>query len=82
MNTELKPTESIERKNSPDNKIENKSNLKVLKIIPSKISSSKDIDKKSCSRANNEIQTKNNFIVTTDYSIKDNEKKSQSRNEK
>jgi hypothetical protein len=75
MNIGSKPTESIERKNIPDNKIANKSNLRILKIIPYKISSSKDIDKKSCSRANNEIQTKNKFIVTTDYSIKDKEKK-------
>ena len=75
MNTGLKPTESIERKNNPDNKIEENSNLRVIKIIPSKISSSKDNEKKSCSRANNESQTKNKFIVTTDYSIKDNEKK-------
>ena len=74
MNTGLNATERIERKNNPD-KIENNSNLSVLKIIPSKISSSKDIDKKSCSRSHNEIQTKNKFIVTTDNSIKDNEKK-------
>ena len=75
MYTGLKPTESIERKNNSDIKIENNSNLGMLEIIPSKISSSKDKDKKSCSRANNEIQTKNRFIVTTDFSIKDNEKK-------
>ena len=64
----LKPTESIERKNNPDIKIENNPNLRVLKIIPSKIYSSKDKDKKGCSRANNEIQTKNRFIVATDFS--------------
>jgi hypothetical protein len=39
------------------------------------ISSSKDKDKKCYSRAINEIQTKNRLFVTTDFSIKDNEKK-------
>ena len=76
MNTGLKPTGIIERKNNPDNKMEYNSNLMTLKIIPVKISSSKGKDKKSFSRPNNnEIQKKNKFIVTTDFSIKDNEKK-------
>ena len=74
MSTDLKPTESLE-KNNADNKIENNSNLRALKIIPSLISSSKDKDKKCYSKAINEIQTKNRLFVTTDFSIKDNEKK-------
>ena len=74
MSTDLKPTESLE-KNNADNKIENNSNLRALKIIPSLIFSSKDKDKKCYSRVINEIQTKNILFVTTDFSIKDNEKK-------
>ena len=74
MSTDLKPTESIE-KNNADNIIENNSNLRALKIIPSLIFYSKDKDKKCFSRVINEIQTKNILFVSTDFSIKDNEKK-------
>ena len=74
MSTDLKPTGSIE-KNNADNIIENNSNLRALNIIPSLIFSSKDKDKKCYSKAINEIQTKNRLFVTTDFSIKDNEKK-------
>ena len=75
MNTGLKSKESKEMKNIPNNKIENNSLLKAIKIIPTQISYSKDKDKKNCSRANNEIQTKIRFTVNTDFSNKDNEKK-------
>ena len=75
MNTGLKSTESREKKNIPNIKIESNSNSKTIKIIPTKISSSKDTDKNSLTRGNNEMQAKKRFYVTTDFSIKDNEKK-------